>query len=70
LYEDRSTLIDMRLAKNIRVGKARFEGQLDVFNVFNANSVRLVTNTFGTAWQRPLAILGARMVKLGFQVQF
>jgi hypothetical protein len=38
--------------------------------VFNANSVRLVTNTFGSAWQRPLAILGARMVKLGFQVQF
>ena len=66
MLQDRSALVDMRLAKTVRVGKTRFEGQLDVFN---ANSVRLVTNTFGSAWQRPLAILGARMVKLGFQVQ-
>jgi hypothetical protein len=70
LYEDRSTLVDMRLSKTIRIGKARLEGQLDLFNIFNSNSVRLVTNTFGSAWQRPLGILGARMVKLGFQVQF
>ena len=35
--------------KTVRVGKTRFEGRLDVFDVFNATSVRLVTNTFGSA---------------------
>jgi hypothetical protein len=70
LYEERSTLVDVRLARILRIGKTRFEGQLDVFNIFNSNSVRLVNNTFGPLWQQPLGILGARMVKLGFQVQF
>jgi hypothetical protein len=68
LYEERATLVDVRLSKFVRVGKVRLQGQLDVFNIFNNNTVRELITSYGDSWQRPLGILGARMLKLGFNI--
>jgi hypothetical protein len=51
---------------------------MDLFNAFNGNPVLVQSNTYGTttgatsgsAWLRPQAILPARIVKFGVQVNF
>jgi hypothetical protein len=68
LFERRMMLVDVRLSKFIRVGKVRLQGQLDVFNIFNNNTVRQVVTAYGDNWQQPLNVLGARMLKLGFNI--
>src|SRR5207253_1380964 len=44
LYADRLHQIDLRISKNIRVGRSRVQPQVDLYNLFNANTV-LAKNT-------------------------
>jgi hypothetical protein len=69
-FEDRVLQLDLRFTKKLRVGRARIEGNVDVYNVFNNSSV-LATNTrFGSAWLTPTQVLGGRLIKVGFQMNF
>ena len=51
---------------------------MDLFNALNGNTVLVQSNTYGATtgaaagavWQRPQAILPARVVKFGVQVSF
>ena len=43
---------------------------VDVFNLFNSSPVLNMNTTFGASWLKPSQILDARLVKLGFQVDF
>ena len=51
---------------------------MDLFNALNGNTVLVQSNTYGatagaaagSAWLRPQAILPARIVKFGVQVNF
>jgi hypothetical protein len=73
LYGERRNQVDVRFAKIFRLGPTRMEGQVDFYNVLNNNTVTIVNNTYGTTgttWQVPLAILPARLVKFGVQVNF
>ena len=70
LYEDRITQLDVRVAKAIRVGRARLQGLLDIYNIFNGSSILAINTTYGSAWLRPQEILGARLFKFGVQVDF
>lgn len=70
LYGERMHQLDFRLAKNITVGRARVQGQVDLYNMLNGNAVLNQNNTFGTAWLRPTSILSGRLVKVGAQVNF
>ena len=48
LYGDRSNQLDVRFGKVLRVGATRTNVSVDVYNVFNGNTVMLVNNNFAT----------------------
>ena len=70
LLEKRLTQVDIRLTRVFRVGGGRVQANFDAYNVFNANTILTRNNTFGPQWGRPTAILGARLLKLGAQIDF
>ena len=69
-YLDRLNQVDVRLSKSIKLGRYKMEGQFDVYNALNANTTLQINPTYGASWQRPLAILGARLLKFGAQIDF
>jgi hypothetical protein len=71
LYPGRTNQFDMRVAKRLRLGSARLQGTLDIYNLFNSNNVLRMNGAYGTdgaAWARPQAIVPGRLLKLGAQV--
>jgi hypothetical protein len=66
---ERLNQLDLRIGKNVRLGRTRSTVHVDVFNVLNANTVLMENPAFGT-FRRPTAILPARFVKLGYQLDF
>ena len=77
-YGERLSQLDFRLAKKFNVNRTRFQATLDLFNALNGNPVLVQSNTYGATtgaaigvgWLRPQAILPARIVKFGVQVNF
>jgi hypothetical protein len=67
---DRLNQLDLRISKIVQVGQGRVTGMFDVYNLFNANSVLASLASYGPNWQRPSAILGARLFKVGVQFDF
>jgi hypothetical protein len=70
LLGDRLIQVDVRLSKRIHVGRARLMAMLDVYNLFNASTITAVNTRYGPAWLQPLAILPARLFKVGAQLDF
>ena len=78
LFLPRRSQLDLRLTKGVPLGgQLRFEGSLDIYNVFNASDVMRVNSTFGGAWLRPLrnayaggAILTGRLFQLSGRLTF
>jgi hypothetical protein len=73
MYNERVSQVDLRAAKNFRIGSYRFKGMVDIFNAFNSNTITNVNNTYGTtgaSWLVPTAISLARLVKIGAQIDF
>ena len=71
LYGDRLNQLDFRMSKIFKFGtKSRIQGNVDLYNLFNANPVLAQNNTYGAAWQRPLQILQGRLLKFSVQVDF
>jgi hypothetical protein len=70
-FEDRITQLDVRLTKVLRFGKARVQGMVDVYNVFNAAAATGVSSAFPAAapafWLFPYQIMGGRLFKFGAQ---
>jgi hypothetical protein len=65
--------LDLSIAKTFEIrGRTRVQGQVDIFNVFNANTDGAVvsTNYDTAAYRRPASVLQARMVRLGVQVKW
>jgi hypothetical protein len=51
MFEPRLTQVDLRVSRSFRMmGNARLRGSLDIYNIFNANSVLSMTPTYGTSW--------------------
>ena len=69
MYGERLNQVDLRMGKILRFGRTKSSLNLDIYNIFNANTVLTVNNAFAT-WQRPTSILLARFVKLGMQINF
>ena len=66
----RRNQLDLRLTKGVPLGdQLRFEGSVDIYNIFNANDVMQVNSTFGGAWIRPLrnAYAGGATVAAGLR---
>ena len=58
------------MAKTFRVDRLRIQPRLDLYNVFNSNTITSINTTFGPAFRRPLSILDGRFAKIGVQVDF
>ena len=70
-YEDRRTQLDLRLGKSFNLGASRrLQANVDVYNIFNSNSVLARTDTYGPAWGQPTSFLPGRMVQLGATLTF
>ena len=64
--------LDLSIAKWFQMGRARLQGQMDVFNIANASTVASYASTnFDTAaYLRPSTVLQGRMLRLGVQVKW
>ena len=70
MFEGGIHQLDLRVTKSVRVGRARFQGMLDLYNVFNASPILSVNTRYGPAWLQPTQILAARMLKFGGKFEF
>jgi hypothetical protein len=78
LYGDRLTQIDMRVTKIMTVGRVRLRPAVDLYNLLNSNVVTNESSVYGattgaaagSAWQVPISILPARMLKFTVQADF
>lgn len=68
--EDRLNQLDLRFVKRVRVGGVRLQGMLDVYNLFNANTILLVNTNYGSQWLLPTEVLPGRLFKVGVQLDF
>src|SRR5439155_4997714 len=49
LFEDRIRQVDLRLSKAFRVGRARLQGQFDIFNALNASPILAENTRYGSS---------------------
>lgn len=70
IYGDRVNQVDLRVGKLLRFGQTRATVNLDLYNALNVSTILSQNNTFGTAWQRPTAIMPARFAKVSMQFDF
>ena len=68
--DQRIVQLDLRLSKILQVGKARVQGNLDVFNALNSSALLSVNQTYGASWLQPTQIMPGRMLKVGVQMDF
>jgi hypothetical protein len=69
-FLDRRNQIDVRLTKSVQISRVKVQGQFDVYNLLNSNTILSQNETFGTALGRPTAILQGRLFGLGLQLTF
>jgi hypothetical protein len=69
MYGERLNQVDMRFGKILHLGRTKTVVNLDVYNLFNVNTVLTVNYAYAT-WQRPTSILLARFAKIGMQFDF
>jgi hypothetical protein len=69
-FENRLTQVDLRFTKSVKVHRFRAQGQFDIYNVFNVDTVLAASGTYGATWLRPTTVIGPRMMKLGAVVDF
>ena len=69
LYGERLNQVDLRFGKILPFGRTKTRVNLDVYNVFNVNTVLTVNYAYAT-WQRPTSILLARFAKISAQFDF
>jgi hypothetical protein len=69
-FEDRTNLLDLRFSKRFRLGRTSWTGNVDVSNVFNANTPQYVNPQFGPEWLKVTNAMSARVVRIGTQVGF
>jgi hypothetical protein len=71
LYGERWNQLDVNIRKNFRYGHGKVHTfQLDVFNVFNGNAIRTMTDTVGTSLGQVTAILPGRFPRLAYQFKW
>ncbi len=69
MYGERLNQVDFRVSKIFRFSNSwRIQGNVDLYNLFNADPVLALNNTYGAAWQRPLQILQGRLLKFSVQL--
>jgi hypothetical protein len=70
LFNERWDQFDINVKKNIRYGNKVHTFQVDLFNVFNNNSIRTLTDTVGTSLGQVTAIMPGRFPRLAYQFKW
>jgi Carboxypeptidase regulatory-like domain len=71
LYTERWNQLDINIKKNFLYGHNKVHTfQLDIFNVFNANAIRTVTDSVGTSLGQVTAILPGRFPRIAYQFKW
>jgi hypothetical protein len=71
LFGDRVQELDVRFSRIFRLaGKTQLTGNFDVYNLFNASTLLNQNTRYGPTWQAPIQIMGGRLLKFGFQMNF
>ncbi len=69
-FMPRVNQLDLSISKRVRVGRAEFVPQLDIFNALNVSPVLSITQAYGTSYGTPLTVLPARLFRVGMQMNF
>ncbi len=68
---DSVKMVDLRLSKIFRLGSNRsFTPQVDLFNLFNADTTTTINNGVGNTYLFPGEILSPRIIRVGFVLNF
>jgi hypothetical protein len=70
LYGERWDQLDVNFKKNFRYGNKVHTFQVDVFNVFNNNSIRTMNDTVGNSLGQVTAIMPGRFPRLAYQFKW
>jgi len=70
LYGDRVNQLDFRVAKILRLGRARTQVGLDLYNALNSSAVQTYNQTLGSAYLTPTLVLPSRFAKISAQIDF
>ena len=70
LYGERWDQLDVNFKKNFRYGSRVHTFQVDIFNVFNNNSIRTMNDAVGTSLGQVTAIMPGRFPRLGYQFKW
>jgi hypothetical protein len=75
LYPDRRTQVDMRFAKILQFGRARYDIGVDLYNMLNDNTTLTYHETYqftdnGATWLQPLSITQPRLVRFNVTMSF
>jgi hypothetical protein len=69
-FSDRIDQLDLRLSRAFKIRMVRLSANLDVYNVFNANTALVINTTYGASWLRPTQVMDGRLAKFGVQIDF
>jgi len=67
---DNVGLLNFRVDKGVKVGRAKISAMLDIYNVMNADPVTNFNLNTGTAFKRVIAVLDPRVFQMGFRLEF
>jgi hypothetical protein len=70
LYNERWDQLDINFKKNIRYGNKVHTFQVDIFNVFDNNSIRTLTDSVGANLGQVTAIMPGRFPRVAYQFKF
>ena len=74
LYGARFTQLDLRVSRFFRIGGARVETSVDLYNALNSNSVQSQIGAYSTSttsrWRRPTSIIDARLLQFSGGITF
>ncbi len=69
-YYDQRFQFDLGLAKSINFSQRKLRLQVDLFNLFNANTIMSEFQTYGPRLDQPQEVLVGRLIRLGMQFHF
>ncbi len=68
--QDNVSLLDLRIERVTRAGKARVSPFVDIYNLTNANPIQNTSWSSGSSFLRPLAIVPPRVLRIGGKVDW
>jgi hypothetical protein len=70
LYAEYQNQLDLRIMRTFNIRGVRTQGLIDFYNVLNASAATTINQTYGSSWLRPQAIMNARYLRFGAQLDF